>query len=106
MNDFPKKNFQRRIEDFECLHCGETVEGNGYTNHCPNCLWSRHVDINPGDRLADCQGMMEAVVIDKKGQQYRILYRCENCGHEAWNQSAPEDNFDRLVAIAKSTGKA
>jgi len=106
MNDSPKKNFQRRIEDFECLHCGEKVEGNGYTNHCPNCLWSRHVDINPGDRFAECGGMMEAIAINKKSQQYRILHRCENCGHEAWNQSAPEDNFDRLISIAKSMGKA
>jgi transcription elongation factor Elf1 len=106
MNDFPKKNFQRRVEDFECLNCGHKIEGNGYTNHCPNCLWSRHVDINPGDRLAECRGMMEAIAIHKKGQQYRIFHRCEICGHEAWNQSAHEDNFDRLIAIAKSMGNA
>ncbi len=105
MSNQSTKNFQRRIEDFECLHCGQHVEGNGYTNHCPHCLWSRHVDINPGDRLADCDGMMAAVRIHKKGERYRILHRCEICGHEAWNQSAKKDNFDRLLALAKSMGK-
>jgi hypothetical protein len=51
------KNFQRVIEDFECEHCGHLEEGNGYTNHCTSCLWSKHVDINPGDRAAECQGL-------------------------------------------------
>ena len=106
MSDLPAKNFQRRIEDFECLHCGQHVEGNGYTNHCPHCLGSRHVDINPGDRLAECLGLMKAIGINKKGERYRILHRCENCGHEAWNQSVEEDDFDHLLALAKSMGTA
>ena len=106
MSNYPNKNFQRRIENFECIHCGQQVIGDGYTNHCPDCLWSRHVDINPGDRLAECMGMMKAVGIDKKGDRYRILHRCENCGHEAWNQSALGDNFDRLLELAKLLGNA
>jgi Zn finger protein HypA/HybF involved in hydrogenase expression len=48
--------FKRTIEDFTCEHCGEQVTGNGFTNHCPQCLWSKHVDIDPGDRLALCGG--------------------------------------------------
>ena len=30
--DLSQKMFQRHVEDFECEHCGETVNGNGYTN--------------------------------------------------------------------------
>ena len=36
------RNFQRHVEDFECEHCGAFVEGDGYTNHCPACLWCKH----------------------------------------------------------------
>jgi len=44
--------FTRNIENFTCERCGAAVEGNGFTNHCPACLCSKHVDINPGDRAA------------------------------------------------------
>ncbi|MBU3901416.1 RNHCP domain-containing protein, partial [Patescibacteria group bacterium] len=47
------KKFQRKIEDFVCGHCGPKIKGTGYTDHCPKCLWSQHVDVNPGDRQAD-----------------------------------------------------
>ena len=50
--------FTRVVEDFTCGQCGAAVTGDGYTNHCPLCLWSRHVDINPGDRAAECGGLM------------------------------------------------
>jgi len=46
----PEKKFQKRIENFTCEKCGLFVKGTGYTDHCPNCLWSKHMDINPGDR--------------------------------------------------------
>jgi hypothetical protein len=29
-----------------------------YRNHCPACLWSKHVDVQPGDRAATCRGLM------------------------------------------------
>ena len=35
------------------------MKGNGYTNHCPKCLWSKHVDINPGDRGANEQALQD-----------------------------------------------
>ena len=60
MNTPPKK-FQRTIEDFTCEQCNFAVKGNGYTNHCPKCLWSKHVDVNPGDRAATCGGLMEPI---------------------------------------------
>ena len=60
------KRFSRRTEDFTCEHCGTKVKGNGYTNHCPQCLYSKHVDINPGDRLSDCGGLMEPIDIEQK----------------------------------------
>mgnify|MGYP002707339772 FL=1 len=47
-------------EAFVCKVCGRTVvpqgAGSEHRNHCPNCLSSLHVDIEPGDRAADCGG--------------------------------------------------
>ena len=87
------------IEDFVCEYCGEKILGDGYTNHCHSCLWSKHVDINPGDREAECKGLMKPVEVEKKKDNYRILHRCETCGHEKWNKAKPEDNFEVLLQI-------
>lgn len=97
--------FQRRIEDFTCAHCGLFVQGNGYTNHCPRCLWSRHVDMDPGDRLADCGGQMEPVALEGSPGKYRILHRCQLCFAEKWNEASLEDNFEALVALAEARAK-
>jgi RNHCP domain len=93
--------FQRRIEDFKCEHCGALVHGGGFTNHCPVCLWSMHVDINPGDRAEPCQGLMEPIAVERKRDEYRIKFRCRRCGQERWNKAAPEDDFEVLLQIAR-----
>jgi len=95
-----KRKFQRRIEDFVCEHCSQPVQGGGYTNHCPVCLWSKHVDINPGDRAEQCGGLMEPLAVDSKRGQYRILFRCVKCGLERWNKAAKEDDFEMVLQIA------
>lgn len=94
------KKFQRKIENFVCENCGLKVEGNGYTNHCPGCLWSKHVDINPGDRMADCGGMMEPVGVEIRNGRYFILQRCLKCGFERFNNFSDADNFNQLISIS------
>lgn len=91
--------FKRTIEDFVCEHCGETVVGNGFTNHCPQCLWSKHVDIDPGDRAAECGGMMRPVEVQKKGKEYAIVQVCEKCGFTRVNKAQKEDSFDMILQI-------
>lgn len=86
--------FQRTKEDFTCEQCGFEVVGNGYTNHCPKCLWSKHVDVHPGDRAATCGGMMEPVEVVLKGGEYNILHRCIVCGFEKRNKASKEDMFN------------
>jgi hypothetical protein len=93
------KKFQRKIEDFTCNQCGFSVKGNGYTNHCPKCLWSRHVDINPGDRSATCGGMMEPSGIELKEGECDITHICKKCGKVQKNKSAKDDDFDILIKI-------
>lgn len=92
--------FKRAIEDFICEKCGNTVIGNGYTNHCPECLWSKHVDIHPGDRAGDCGGLMEPVRIEKEGKEYVIIHKCQKCGMEKKNKAVKEDNFQMIVQIS------
>jgi hypothetical protein len=92
--------FQRRNEDFICEKCGHEVKGSGYTNHCPNCLWSKHVDNNPGDRANDCHGMMEPVGLRKQDGEYDIMHRCQKCGLTKWNQVTKGDNSDIIVRLS------
>ena len=101
----PGPVFQRTKEDFECEHCGHLQRGTGYTNHCERCLWSKHVDNNPGDRAATCRGLMQPVAVDTKKGGYRILQRClsEGCGHERWNKAQDGDDFDAILRISTLT---
>jgi len=94
------KKFQRRKEDFVCEKCGMAISGDGYTNHCPRCLWGKHVDINPGDRAADCGGMMEPVGVETRGDSYVFLHKCQKCGIERKNKLGDDDSFDSVLKIS------
>lgn len=101
----PKKTFIRKKEDFICERCGASVKGTGYTNHCPKCLWSKHVDIFPGDRKSTCQGMMKPVGMDLEKGGYIITHRCVKCGYEKRNAAAPGDDFEEILKLVKKKPK-
>lgn len=94
------RRFKRNIEDFTCGHCGREVWGDGYTNHCPDCLWSKHVDIHPGDRAALCGGLMKPENIEIQSGEYMVVHKCQRCGHIKRNKMQSEDDFDEVVRIA------
>lgn len=94
--------FIRRKENFLCERCGTKVFGDGYTNHCPVCLFSKHIDINPGDRANSCQGLMEPVSVEQKKGVYIILHRCLKCGAEKKNRVAKNDSSYAILAVATS----
>ena len=93
------KRFTRSIENFTCDHCGTFVQGDGYTNHCPSCLWSKHVDIDPGDRASQCRGMMEPIGVDMKKGRYMTVCRCLKCGTIKRNKMADKDSMSELIKI-------
>lgn len=93
--------FQRRQEDFVCEHCKTAVHGNGYTNHCPECLWSKHVDVDPGDRLSACGGMMKPTGIEGTVTKYTLTHSCIVCGHTKHNVAQAYDASGALVALAQ-----
>ena len=100
------KRFTKNDSGFICKNCGREVTPLGYTsrNHCPYCLCSLHVDINPGDRANDCGGILrpiQSLPDPKKG--FVIVHRCERCGAVVRNKAAlegdtPDDN-DLLIRL-------
>ena len=96
--------FKRTIEDFTCAHCGAHVEGNGYTNHCSRCLWSKHVDISPGDRAEACGGMMRPMALEGSSPAYRIAHECTRCGARRRVDAAADNLPETLIALANNRG--
>jgi len=102
------KKFQKRVENFTCINCGYEVKGDGYTNHCPKCFYSLHVDIFPGDRLETCKGILVPKRVEKKGiekngfDRYLIYFECEKCKKQVKDKFRHKtDDFDSLVKLVK-----
>ena len=103
-----QKRFTKNDNSFICVHCGKEVEPLGYTsrNHCPYCLWSLHVDVNPGDRANECCGELEPISAEpdaKKG--FVIIHRCTKCGEIRRNKAAlnAKNGSDNMSLIIKLT---
>lgn len=102
-------------QEFRCLHCRQVVPtayfqaGVHNRNHCPYCLWSRHLDLRqPGDRLAACKGQMQPVglVLKRAFKRYGLSYgelmlvhRCLECGACSINRIAADDIAENLFVI-------
>jgi len=93
-------SFIRTKEDFICAQCGASVTGSGYTNHCPQCLWSKHLDEDPGDRASPCGGAMEPTSVFVSGAGFRIRHTCRKCGLIRVQNSVAADNHSRLVELS------
>jgi len=93
--------FIKRQENFICKHCGAENEGDGFTNHCQKCLWSKHVDVDPGDRQAECGGMMRPVDLYYGKNKWIISHRCETCGFVRNDKIREEDDFNEVVRLGK-----
>ena len=92
-------------ESFTCKVCGRLVAplgaGTEHRNHCPNCLSSLHLDIEPGDREADCGGVMDPIAVwVRKNGEWAVIHRCRRCGQLSSNRIAADDNPMKLMSIA------
>ena len=100
------RKFVEIDEAFTCENCGYEVKPLGYSsrNHCPKCLHSKHVDINPGDRAEECKGILVPINIEnnsKKGQV--IIFRCKKCGQIRKNKVAEDDDFDTIIKVVENS---
>lgn len=98
-------NFTEIDEEFICENCKAKVSKLGYScrNHCPSCLYSKHVDKNPGDREEICHGLLEPIDIEinsKKG--YVIVFKCIKCGAIRKNKVAEDDNMELIYKIMEN----
>ena len=98
------KLFYKNDDDFICENCGTEVSKLGYTtrDHCPKCLYSKHLDINPGDRMNDCKGLLEPIGIEKYKDTYKIIYKCQKCHQLHKNVMAIDDSMDEVINISKN----
>jgi len=91
-------------EEFICEKCNKKVEKLNYTarDHCNYCLYSKHVDIMPGDRKNECMGLLKPIGIEKYKNTYKIIYRCEKCNQLHKNIIANDDDFDKIIELSKN----
>ncbi|WP_424983346.1 RNHCP domain-containing protein [Maritalea sp. S77] len=91
---------------FQCQHCQQNVApltNGSYRNHCPYCLFSKHVDVQPGDRGNLCQGLMQPTAIMRhKKKGWQLKHVCLRCGHVQMNKIAENtDQPDRVESLIK-----
>ncbi|UCB43299.1 MAG: RNHCP domain-containing protein [Dehalococcoidales bacterium] len=93
--------------EFICENCGREVlplSNGSYRNHCPFCLFSKHVDVVPGDRLNECSGLMRPMGLRyKSGKGFQITHRCLRCGEERVNRltenSIQPDDIEEIIKL-------
>ena len=104
--DQRNRSRRRTPSTFRCGHCRLDVPlsapGTRHRNHCPNCLWSRHLDGRvPGDRAEDCAGQMEPVGVSVRGDgEWVLVHRCGGCDTVRLNRIAGDDNPLTLMHLA------
>lgn len=105
-------------KDFKCLNCNKWVLtndliGTKHRNHCPFCLWSRHVDSKrAGDRVSSCKSVMKPIGLTFKHEGYNhysqiregelmLIHQCTNpeCGKITINRIAGDDNVESILRV-------
>lgn len=102
------KKFLKNNESFICHNCGHQVKPHPTSSrdHCTECLFGQHVDINPGDRANTCKGKLIPIGIDKKGSNTRIVYKCKSCNKLVFCKAAPDDNSDEILKLFSKIWKS
>lgn len=96
------KQFVMKDEQFICEHCHQLVNKANYTarDHCPHCLYSKHVDINPGDRMNTCHGLLKPIGIEKFKNSFKIVYQCMKCKKTHKNIMIHDDDMDIIIELS------
>jgi hypothetical protein len=116
----PRKGFQSKHklhpprnetdQAFKCGHCkqfiGAPITGGRQRNHCPNCLYSRHVDDTmPGDRKSTCGSLMKPTgLMTRRNGELVLIHECLGCGKKDPNRIAADDNPVLLEEIPVVAG--
>ncbi|MFC9542127.1 RNHCP domain-containing protein [Lysinibacillus sp. NPDC056959] len=92
---------------FQCENCSTMVEplSNGsFRNHCPNCLFSKHMDNVPGDRASTCKGLMRPIAVDYTGKKgFQLIHQCTKCQKKGRNKVAVDSiQEDQIIQFMES----
>jgi hypothetical protein len=107
---------QKTEQGFTCKHCRNYVtnhmlfSGVQNRNHCPYCLWSRHMDLyQAGDRLAACKANMQPVGLALKqphnkyarfgSSELMLIHQCTDCGKLSANRIAADDDAGTVLDV-------
>ena len=99
-----KKRFTMINDSFTCENCNTEITKHptgSARNHCPNCLYSKHLDQDfPWDRLSECYGLMKPVWLDyRKNKGLMIEHECQKCSKKILNRIAPDDNQEIIRGL-------
>ena len=97
------KKFKKNNTGFICAHCGNNVplHPTSSRDHCNHCLWSLHVDVNPGDRANECKSLMKPIGLKIYNRKKQIVYECINCKNRQNCIVAPDDNVDKVIELSR-----
>lgn len=107
---------------FKCCYCGQWVRfsefmGTAHRNHCPYCLWSKHVDDRKvGDRKSQCQKPMKPIGLTFKWEgvdkynnlregELMLIHECTGCGKISINRIAADDNEETILKVFDESQK-
>jgi hypothetical protein len=117
------KRIQTKNGDFICRRCGNFVSADPLLsavrnrNHCPYCLWSRHLDLyQAGDRLSACKALMRPIglTLKKTNKRYAtftsgevmLVHLCSEpgeCGEISINRIAADDDGEKIFHLLQSS---
>jgi len=97
------KHFIKNNESFVCINCRKLVEKHltSSRDHCNHCLYGLHVDINPGDRLNMCRGLLKPIGLKIYSTKTQIIYVCRKCDQQIVCVKSEDDSFDEIVRVSK-----
>ena len=91
------------------VHSSAVLSGVNNRNHCPYCLWSKHVDLfKSGDRLAACKAPMQPIglTLKQSAKKYNVqagelmlIHQCTTCGGLSINRIAADDLVDVIFEV-------
>lgn len=58
------------------------------------------MDVYPGDRAAECNGLMKPIGVEIKKGEHTIIHECVTCGHIKKNKTSKDDSFDAVVMLS------
>lgn len=110
------------MNSIKCIHCKKEIPfnediGTKNRNHCPFCLYSKHLDENiPGDRKSNCKFEMKPICltfknegIDKYGKKIQgeimVVHECcnPNCKKISINRIAGDDDPNVILEVLDSS---